>query len=1309
MKTAKRSVSLLLAFLLIFSAVLSDQVKVSASKNVGTTKTVETTEEEAVKTASQKYVEAMAPGWNLGNSLDAYDENKIGADIRETSWGNPIVVKELIENVKNSGFNSIRIPITFEGCVEKTGDTYVVDEAWLTRIKEVVDMALDLDLYVMINVHHDSWIWLSAWDGNTQSEEYIKFCAIWTQFAAYFKDYGEKLCFETINEPQFNDNEGENALTADDKLDIINKAAYDIIRSSGGNNDTRMIVLPTYNTNHEKDVQLYNLITNDLKVQDEQGNTIQDPNVIATIHYYSEWVFSANLGITGFDEKLWDDDQYEFDYTARTALNIAFDRIYNQFTANGIGVVIGEYGILPADSALQCMQVGEEIKYYEYINTYARNKGITLMFWDNGDWLSREDNGQTWKNPTIGEAITASIKEDSSYATGLNTIYLKKLSSADTDTGLYYSTEPIDIPLTLNGNTLSSIKDESKTLVLGEDYTYNEESATVTLSSSYVASVAASTAEEAYGQCAVLTFEFSGGANWYEYIVKCTDIELGDLEQVQKPEYTDDTYDSLTKSEKADTKTAVKIHTNFNGNDIRRAVSYTVAGKTGPNLDWWNYLQYGETYYPEYEDGYIRIFDSFFNNASVPTEGKIVFKFELYNGDTVAYAIERNGDQFTKAKVVYNQNAELPANILVYAGEKEIPEVYLKDIIDTEDDYMFYWGWGTSEGAISVDWDNTVEYWLHPFTVSETAQEAGASFGGRLSQYATEIFYDTTIWVKDAPIIKDTVLYDYESASIQIENLLPEGEPSVSYEVEDPAIATVSNSGKVTPVSIGSTKVNVTVTQYGRTDTFTGNIVVKGSTYVEDTSYTFHVGDSDSFSISNLGYGTYTVVNSNPEVVKVEGMKITAIAVGTASLTVYCKVDGVSYKYEIDITVKADPSITVADHALFTGDSEYVEISDLDKSASIKVTSSDETVVSVAGTKLTAQKAGTAVITLDITELDKTYHYSFTVTVNESPSITVSNNLTLYAGEANTFAVTNSETIAVTATSSNEAVATVKDNTITAIAAGVAEITVVVTVDGRTYTNKVKVTVKESKIEFITGATTLKKGKTSTYKVLLTGVTGNVTFTSSDQNVATVDVNSGVVTAKNGGTAVISATYTNGTTTLTTSKTLKVVVPTTSIKVKTTSANKKTIYIKKGSSHTLGIEVKPFDTTDKLTFKSSNTKVATVSSKGKITAKKTGTTKITITSGTKSVTITVKVVAKGNAATKLSVSKKKVSLKKGTSYSITPIVYPTTTTSRVTFKSSNTKVATVDKYGQVTAKKNGKSTITVKAGKKTIKITVTVK
>jgi endoglucanase len=535
--------------------------------------------------ASQKYVEAMGHGWNLGNSFDGFNSDE-GAVSDETSWGNPVVTRELIQAVKAKGFDSIRIPLTLSTRYTEADGKCTVDPEWLTRYKEVVDWAVEADLYVMVNIHHDSWIWLSGWDGKEESAEYVRFQQMWEQLADCLKDEPAQVCFETINEPQFNDGTEEEK---QEKLDKLNLAAYKIIRGSGGKNGERMIVMLTLNTNHEKCAPLLKLI---------QG--LDDENIIATVHYYGEWVYSANLGITGYDEVMGDDGN-----TPRKAAKNAMEMVYKAFTENGIGTVIGEYGVLGYDAGEECNQPGEELKCYEYINQLGREYGLCLMFWDNGSGIDRRSNTYQWKKPVVGAMLEASIKGRSSYAAELDTLYFKDRTDAD-----------VTIPLMLNGNTFKGIEG----LTEGTEYSYDAKASTVMLKADYINKLFE--AKDGYGELAVLTFQFSSGADWRETLVKYGTPAFSDA--------------SGTASE------GLTIPVSYQGAKVRRITAYAGEERTGPQSSWWRYLQHTETFVPDYAEGTLTMKPSFFNECA---EGEISLVIEFYDGQTAGVKFTKDGDK----------------------------------------------------------------------------------------------------------------------------------------------------------------------------------------------------------------------------------------------------------------------------------------------------------------------------------------------------------------------------------------------------------------------------------------------------------------------------------------------------------------------------------------------------------------------------------------------------------------------------------------------------------------------------------------
>ncbi len=150
----------------------------------------------------------------------------------------------------------------------------------------------------------------------------------------------------------------------------------------------------------------------------------------------------------------------------------------------------------------------------------------------------------------------------------------------------------------------------------------------------------------------------------------------------------------------------------------------------------------------------------------------------------------------------------------------------------------------------------------------------------------------------------------------------------------------------------------------------------------------------------------------------------------------------------------------------------------------------------------------------------------------------------------------------------------------------------------------------------------------------------------------------------------------------------------------------KKVYVTKGQSIYLKVMMTPKDSTDKVTYKSSRSKIAAVNASGIVTAKKKGTAKITATaSSKKKATITVIVQKKAVPSKKVTVKAAKT-LKRGKTTRLTVSLRSAKSTDTVTFASSNTAIAQVDECGYVTAlKKKGtvKITVTASSGKKVTK------
>lgn len=210
---------------------------------------------------AQEVIQEMGLGWNLGNTLDAYDYSKSwdGADWRswETCWGQPVTSPELLQMIKDAGFGVVRVPVTWQPHLDANGQVYA---AWMNRVKQVVDYVLDAGLYCIVNVHHDTGADEDAWlvaSMKKYNENKTRYEGLWKQIAETFKDYDERLMFESYNEmlderrswcfATFNGS--YNAAEAADAYEAINNYAQsfvNVVRASGGNNRERNLIVNTY-------------------------------------------------------------------------------------------------------------------------------------------------------------------------------------------------------------------------------------------------------------------------------------------------------------------------------------------------------------------------------------------------------------------------------------------------------------------------------------------------------------------------------------------------------------------------------------------------------------------------------------------------------------------------------------------------------------------------------------------------------------------------------------------------------------------------------------------------------------------------------------------------------------------------------------------------------------------------------------------------------------------------------------------------------------------------------------------------------
>ena len=310
---------------------------------------------EGPETVSVEFADSLGNGWNIGNTLDACnldEEVKMGLE-SEAYWGNPYITREMIEAVRDAGYETVRIPVSWTPHLDAD---YNIDKAWLGRVKEIVDMVLDCGMYAIINVHHDDPFWLVADKEHEEMSSRI-LAKVWSQISGFFTDYDERLIFETMNEPRVVGDENEWSGT-DEYYEVVNRfnaVALEAIRTSGGNNATRFVMIPAYAARCEKTP------ISAVELPD-------DEHVLISIHCYYGTAHRSEF----FD--------CEKKLSLRDKIEIyrIFKTIYKTFIKKGYGVVIGEYGWT---DRVNLENLAEKAEYF--VNT-ANRFGMPCIVWDNG-------------------------------------------------------------------------------------------------------------------------------------------------------------------------------------------------------------------------------------------------------------------------------------------------------------------------------------------------------------------------------------------------------------------------------------------------------------------------------------------------------------------------------------------------------------------------------------------------------------------------------------------------------------------------------------------------------------------------------------------------------------------------------------------------------------------------------------------------------------------------------------------------------------------------------------------------------------
>ena len=338
-------------------------------------------------------------GWNLGNHFDAYYNGSWAGEKEgypaEDAWDGTFATQATFNGVKNAGFTSVRIPVTW---IKMIGDApdYTINEDWINRVYEVVQFAHNAGLKVIINTHHDenhgvnnTYQWLdiknAANNAELNAQIKAKIKGAWTNIANKFKDCGDDwLMMEGFNEL----NDGGWGWSADFKndptkqtkiLDEWNQEFVNAVRATGGNNSTRWLGVPSYCANPE--FTKYMVLPNDSAGKLAVSVHFYDPSDYTIGEaQYSDW---GHTGAAGRKASGGDEDH----------VKAVFGKLYSTYVDKGVPVYVGEFGCSmrsKSDSRAWAFY-----KYYmEYVVKAAKTYSLPCFLWDNGtDGIGQEQHG----------------------------------------------------------------------------------------------------------------------------------------------------------------------------------------------------------------------------------------------------------------------------------------------------------------------------------------------------------------------------------------------------------------------------------------------------------------------------------------------------------------------------------------------------------------------------------------------------------------------------------------------------------------------------------------------------------------------------------------------------------------------------------------------------------------------------------------------------------------------------------------------------------------------------------------------------
>ena len=357
-------------------------------------------------------VRNMGVGWNLGNTLESNSGDADNMWIEaysgrtptdyETAWGQPVATRELIHMFKEAGFGAIRVPVSWyphRGNLNNNGlhwdksawTGFDVDPVWMARVEEVVNYVLNEGMYCILNVHHDTGSYSTAWlraDKTVYNNVKDRYISLWTQIATKFRDYDEKLVFESFNEMLDNNSTWNySTSSAHEAINMYNATFVETVRGTGGNNAVRNLILNTYAAAPTQQA------LKDFKLPADTAEN----HLLVEVHSYAPYNFA-------FDSA--PNPKTVFDSACENEVKGIVETMNTYLVSKGIPCVLGEFG---CDSAKR--DEAELAKQAACYVAAATKYNIACYYWM-GLSDGQDRAALKWTKPNIKNAILNAYKEN---------------------------------------------------------------------------------------------------------------------------------------------------------------------------------------------------------------------------------------------------------------------------------------------------------------------------------------------------------------------------------------------------------------------------------------------------------------------------------------------------------------------------------------------------------------------------------------------------------------------------------------------------------------------------------------------------------------------------------------------------------------------------------------------------------------------------------------------------------------------------------------------------------------------------------